>query len=680
MSRSPPGLHRECLFSRWQTPEAQLYWHDYPKFGARREHASSTVTDIKRFKRPTLAERGSTVAVPLKRSRYPRFQARSPRVGVLRCLFGLACCLAGTATLVGQVQVLTYHNDLARTGQNTNETVLTPANVNSNSFGKLFAYAVDGQVYAQPLYVSNLDMGAPGVHNVVFIATEHDGVYALDADGNSSPTGGVFWQVSLGTSAATPNNDFGNRYGPYSDIEPEVGITSTPVIDLASGTLYVDAFTHEGSIYFHRIHALNITNGVEQPHSPVPVSASVPGLGVASTNGVVEFDAQQQLQRPALTLLGGVLYVAFSGYADTDPYHGWVIGFDAATLRQLTNYVFNTTPNTTVAVDGPSAGEGGIWMSGDGLAADIQGNLYLEIGNGSFNANQPGGTEYGDSFVKLSTAGGLSVADYFAPYNQAYLASNDWDLGSGGPLVLPDSVGSAAHPHLLVGCGKEGKIFLLDRDHLGGFDRANDSQIVQELPNAVGGTWSSPAYFNNQIYYQGVNDVLKAFSLTNGLLNPTPTSRSATLIHFPSPTPAISAHGTNAAIAWILQTDNYRDLQPAILHAYDAYDLSLELYNSEQSGARDRLAPAVKFTVPTIANGKVYVGADQEVVVFGKIGVDSLPLQATPGSKGQVILQWTSPGTLEEATDLSGPWTTSPNQTSPQTVTAVGTRFYRLRQ
>jgi hypothetical protein len=635
---------------------------------------------VKPLTRQALTGRGSIIAVPFKIHRFPRFDSISRRAGVPCCLAVLTCCLVETTTLVGQVQVLTFHNDLARRGQNTNETVLTPVNVNSNSFGRLFAYPVDGQVYAQPLYVSNLDMGALGIRNVLFIATEHDSVYALDADGNSNPTSGVLWQVSLGTSAVTPNADFGNRYGPYSDIEPEVGITSTPVIDLASGTIYVDAFTHEGASYFHRIHALNITNGVEQAHSPVTVHASVPGLGVGSTNGVVEFNPQQQLQRPALTLVGGVLYLAFSGYADTDPYHGWVLGFDAATLQQLTNYVFNTTPNTTVAVDGPNAGEGGIWMSGDGLAVDSQGNLYMEIGNGSFNANQPGGTDYGDSFVKLSTGGGLSVTDYFAPYNQAKLATDDWDLGSGGPLVLPDSVGSAAHPHLLVGCGKEGKIFLLDRDHLGGFNPVNDSQIVQELPSAVGGTWSSPAYFNNQIYYQGVNDVLKAFRLANGQLNPTPTSRSATLIHFPSPTPAISANGTNAAIAWILQTDNFRDHQPAVLHAYDAYDLSRELYNSEQAGARDRLAPAVKFTVPTVANGRVYVGADQEVAVFGNLGIDPLPLQATPGTKGQVILRWTGPGTLEEATVLSGPWTIASSQTSPLTVTAVGTRFYRLHQ
>jgi hypothetical protein len=585
---------------------------------------------------------------------------------------------AGAPTLRAQVNVLTYHNDLARTGQNTNETILTPANVNSNSFGKLFTYVVDGQVYAQPLYISGLAVGAQGTHSVVLVATQHNTVYALDAESNAGPTGGVLWQVSLGNSASTPG-DFGNRYGPYSDIEPEVGITSTPVIDLNSGTIYLDAFTSEGGEYFHRIHALNLATGAEQPHSPVVIQASVPGRGVDSANGIVTFRAMQQLQRPALTLVGGVLYAAFSGYADTDPYHGWVIGFDAVTLQPLTNHVFNTTPNTTIATGGPNAGEGGIWMSGHGLAADEAGNLYFEVGNGSFNANQPGGTEFGDCFIKLSTAGGLAVASFFAPYNEAFLAQDDWDLGSGGPVLLPDSAGSAAHPHLLVGCGKEGKIYLLDRENLGGFNPVNDSQIVQELPKAVGGTWSSPAYFNQQIYYQGVNDVLKAFTISNGLLNPQPSSQSATLIHFPSPTPAVSANGTNAGIVWILQTDIYRDKQPAILHAYKAIDLSQELYNSAQA-TRDQLGPAVKFTVPTIANGRVYVGADHQVAIFGLLSGPALRLSAIPAGPGLITLQWTGRGTLEQTSALNGQWMPSADQSNPQTISANGISFYRVRQ
>ncbi len=284
-------------------------------------------------------------------------------------VLALAACLQlfqiGNARAA--VNVLTWHNDNFLTGQNTNETVLTPANVNSNSFGMLFSYPVDGKIYGQPLYVTGLQIPGLGARNVLFVTTEHDSVYAFDADG-----GGTIWQASLGISAVTPNNDFGNRYGPYHDIDPEVGITSTPVIDLASGTIYVDAFTHEGSAYFHRLHALNITNGVEEPFSPVPVTASVPGNGVDNVGGVLTFNPMQELQRLALTLTGGKLYVGFSGYADTDPYHGWIIGFNATNLVQLTNYAFNTTPNATVANFGGNAGEGGIWMSGSGLGVDAQ--------------------------------------------------------------------------------------------------------------------------------------------------------------------------------------------------------------------------------------------------------------------------------------------------------------------
>jgi PKD repeat protein len=513
------------------------------------------------------------------------------------------------------ISVLTYHYDNARTGQNTNETVLTTANVTPTSFGRLFSYAVDGQVYAEPLYVPGVIIPGQGTHNVLFVATQHDSVYALDADSNAGPNGGVLWQVSMGTSAATPNNDFGNRYGAYHDIDPEVGITSTPVIDPGAGIIYLDAFTHEGSAYVHRIHALNITNGTEQSFSPVVVTASVAGAGVDSTNGVLTFNPLQQLQRPALTLAGGMLYIAYSGYADTDPYHGWVIGFNAATLQQVTNYVFNTTPNATMANWGANAGEGGLWMSGNGLSVDANNNLYFEVGNGTFNADT-NGTEYGDSFLKLSTSGGLAVADFFTPYNQATLAANDTDLGSGGPLLLPDSVGTVAHPHLMVGCGKEGKIYLLDRDNLGKFNSVSDSQIIQELPGAVGGTWSSGAYFNNLIFYQGQNDVMKSFQLANGLLGTTPASQSTTSFGFPGATPVISASGTNNAIAWVIQSDGYPG-GPGILHAYNAYNLSQEIYNSSMTGSRDVPGGAIKFTVPTVANGKVYVGAEGQLSVFG---------------------------------------------------------------
>jgi hypothetical protein len=603
---------------------------------------------------------------------------------LLPCLFvrpraaaGAACLILGLFPLWAQVNVLTYHNDFARTGQNTNETVLTPSNVNSNTFGKLFAYAVDGQVFAQPLYVSGLAIPGKGTHNVVFVATMHDSVYAFDADSNAGANGGLLWQVSLGTSAVTPNSDFGNRYGAYHDIRPEVGVVGTPVIDLSAGILYVDAFTHEGSSYIHRVHALNITTGVAQI-SPVVVSASIPGKGVGSSGGVLAFDPMANgLQRPALTLAGGILYVVYSGFADTNPYHGWILGFNKATLQQLPAYIFNTTPNSTIAADGPNAGEGGLWMGGNGLLVDAATNLFFEVANGPFNANT-NGTEYGDSFIKLSTVNGLSVADYFTPYNQASLAAGDTDLGSGGPVLLPDSVGSASHPHLIVGAGKGGTIYLVDRDKMGHFNAANDSQIVQSVVSAVGPSFATPAYFNKTLYYQGNNDHLKAFAITNGALSSSPIHRSSGNIGFPGATPCVSANGTNNAIVWILDNgavNSGSPTGPAILHAYNAFNLAHELYNSSQAGSRDVAAWAVKTTVPMVANGKVYVGGASGVSVYG----NSL-LLAISATLGQVTLQWSGSAFLEEAAAVAGPWTLSTNQNNPQTISVSGATFYRLQR
>ena len=549
-----------------------------------------------------------------------------------RILFPCALALGGFLTVHAQVNVLTYHNDNARTGQNTNETLLTPANVNTNGFGKLFTTQVDGYVYAQPLYVSGLNIPGKGVHNVVFITTEHNSVYAFDADSNLDPSGGLLWHVNLGPSAATPNDDFGNQYGPFDAILPEVGITSTPVIDLASGTIYVDALTHDGpGLYNHRIHALNILNGAEQPSSPLEVAASVPGNGYDNTNGVISFNAMQQLQRSALTLAGGVVYAAYAAYNDTDPYHGWVIGFQTGTLEQLTNYVFNDSPNSHGSTASGETGRGGIWMSGSGLAVDDNTNLYVVTGNGAFDGTSNTlGTEFGDSVLRLATANGLEAADFFAPFDQSVLALDDKDLGSGGPLLLPDSVGSPAHPHLMAVCGKQGTIYLLDRDNLGRYNPFSNPGVVQEVVSANNGTWSSPAYFNNLLYFLGSgdvgsSDVMRAFLVTNGSLVKASVSATTSPFDFPGATPSISAGGTNNAIAWALQTDGYNNSSPAILHAYNAYDLSQELYNSEQAGARDRCGTAVKFTVPTVANGKVYVGGQSSFSVFGLTWTNSAP-------------------------------------------------------
>jgi uncharacterized repeat protein (TIGR03806 family) len=544
-----------------------------------------------------------------------------------------------TTLTLTRVPVITYHYDNTRQGANTNETVLMPSNVNTTNFGKLFSYAVDGYVYAQPLIMTNLNMAGKGVRDVVFVATMHDSVYAFDANTNSDANGGLLWRTNVGISSISPSLEYGARYHPgigNLDVVPEEGMAATPVIDPVSGTIYVDAFTLEvvagvSTNYFHRIHALNITNGNEQPYSPVVVAASVPGTGVSGNNlteidngSNVTFSAVQHMERPALTLAGGVLYVCYGSHDDTDPYHGWVIGYNPTNLVQLTNYIFNTTPNASSAASafGANAGEGALWMGGNGLSVDANTNLYFETGNGSFSQNTNGG-DYADSFVKLSTTPNkLAVADYFTPYNQLSLQNSDADLGSGGPLLLPDSVGSGAHPHLIVGAGKEGKIFLLDRDNMGHYDgtdgmTGSDTNDVQELPGAIGGVWSSPAYWNYLIFYQGNGDVMKAFSISNATLVDTAASHSATSFGFPGATPTISANGNNNGIAWIIQADAYLSSGPAVLHAYNATNLAIELYNSSQNLSRDNPGGAVKMTPPVIAGGKVYVGAEYALSVFG---------------------------------------------------------------
>jgi uncharacterized repeat protein (TIGR03806 family) len=578
--------------------------------------------------------------------------------------------------------VLTYHNDNSRTGANTNETLLTPGTVNTNNFGRLTTYVVDGFVFAQPLYVANVAIPGQGTHNVVFLATENNSVYAFDADVNLGTNGGLLWHTNLGIAPLSYNHEFGDRYngGYYTDLTPEVGITGTPVIDPISGTIYVDVLTREITTttnYYHRIHALNITNGMEQPYSPVVVSASVPGTGVGGNGTVVTFNAQQHNQRPALTLAGGNLYVAYGSFADTDPYHGWVMGFNATNLVQLTNYIFNTTPNATTAVFGQNAGEGALWMGGDGLCADSSNNLYFETANGSFSANTNGG-DYGDSFVKLSTTNQLAVSDYFTPYNQAAMASGDNDLGSGGPLLLPDSVGSINHPHLILGGGKAGIIFLVDRDNMGKYNGPSGADMdVQEIATGMF-FFSTPAYFNYMIYYQGKGSVMSAFTITNGYIVPTPVSSSLTSFAGYGTTPSISANGTNNGIVWTIQTDGSTpsDNGAAVLHAYNATNLTLELYNSSQLLSRDNPGGGVKYTVPTIANGKVYVGAQYALSVYGLTTFVATPT-ITPNGESftnsvTVTLSDATPGTAIYYTlDGTVPTSSSTLYTAPFAITST---------
>jgi hypothetical protein len=503
----------------------------------------------------------------------------------------------------------TYHNHNARTGENLNETVLTWANVNQAQFGKKFSYPLDGIAYASPLYVANVSIFGQGVHNVVYVATEHDSVYAFDADGLSP---NLFWKMSFIDPAAGVTTVPAADTGECCDIAPEIGITGTPVIDQATGTLYVVAKTKEvvggTTTYVQRLHALDITTGAEKFGGPMVIQAIVPGTGDGNDgHGNVPFNALRENQRPALLLSHGVVYIGFASHGDNPPYHGWVLGYDAHTLQQVMAY--NDTPNGS---------DGGIWQSGGGLAADSAGNIFFVTGNGTFDANT-GGVDYGDSVEKISPSG--SVLDYFAPHDQATFLAGDLDLGSCDALLLPDQAGS--HPHLLVTAGKNGTIYLIDRDNMGHFNLNDDSQIVQSLPNIfpnpggiLGGNFSVPVYFNGFVYFSPVAGTIQAFQLSNGLLSIAPTSQSVATYAFPGGMLAISANGTTNGILWAVQRVNATT--PGVLHAYKATDLGVELYNSDQaSGSRDTLDIAAKFNIPLVANGKVYVASVSQLTVYG---------------------------------------------------------------
>ncbi|MGB2890177.1 MAG: Ig-like domain-containing protein [Candidatus Acidiferrales bacterium] len=532
--------------------------------------------------------------------------------------------ISGSATLTvtsasSLVGVFTYHNDLSRTGQNLNETSLTTSNVNVNTFGKRFSQPVDGQIYAQPLYVPNVAIQGKGSHNVIFVATEADSVYAFDADNNAGANVSPLWKASLidaahgASPAATPvsNNDVGG----CTDLQPIIGITATPVIDPSSGTLYVEAKSKENGGFVHRLHAIDITTGNEKAPGPVAITATVPGSGDGSSGGQLTFNPQTQNSRPGLLLLNGIVYLAFASHCDISPYHGWLFAYDISTLSQKGVYV--TTPN---------GGLGGFWMSGAGFAADGNGNIYGATGNGTFDTTNVPATELGDSILKLSGSN-LSLLDYFTAFDQATLSSNDLDVGSGGALLLPDQPGN--HPHVLVQASKEGTIYLVDRDQMTAGNQHfcsncnGDTQIVQEsTPASVGGMWSMPAYWNNHVYVWGSGDVLRSIPLTNGLLDFAHITTSTHSYGFPGATPSISANGTSNGIVWSIDSSQYGSPGPgpgpAVLHAHDAANVANELWNSSQaSNSRDTAGNAVKFTVPTIANGKVYIGTATEVDVYG---------------------------------------------------------------
>ncbi|PYX61722.1 MAG: pyrrolo-quinoline quinone [Acidobacteria bacterium] len=529
----------------------------------------------------------------------------------------LLLVLAWALTAVAQPSVLTWHNDNSRTGQNRAERTLTPANVNTQGFGKLFSYPVDGQIYAQPLYVPHLTIPGKGSHNVVFVATEGDSVFAFDADNNGGANAKPLWKASLidtahgAASGATTVDSLADTG--CSDLVPKIGITSTPTIDAGTGTMYVEAKSKENGTFVHRLHALDIHTGAEKAFGPVVVTATVPGSGDGSVNGQLTFDALHHNNRPGLLLSSGTIYIAYASHCDFFPYHGWMFAYDATNLAQKAVYV--TTPD---------GGLGGFWMSGAAPAADNEGNVFAVTGNGTFDTQNIPATELGDSILKLRLRDSeVSLLDYFTPFNQDLLNIVDGDLGSGGAMLLPDQPGS--HPHLLVQAGKEGRIYLIDRDRMTAgnlhycvmFCDGVDPQIVQEVQFAMGLVWSSAAYWNHHVYFWAIDDVLRSFSLQNGKLSRRATSSSTDVYGFPGATVSISANGNQDGIVWSLETDAFFTHGPAILKAHDASNVARKLYSSDENSSRDFPGGAVKFTMPTVVNGKVYVGAAGRLSVYG---------------------------------------------------------------
>lgn len=547
--------------------------------------------------------------------------------------------------------VLTYHNDPARDGTNAREFALMSTTVTTTAFGRLFSCAVDGAVYTQPLWMRGFNIGG-GIHNVIFVATQHDSAYAFDADASPCVT---YWHVNLldtlhgGTSNENPVtwNDVGYCYG---DIYPEVGVTGTPVIDASTQTLYLvsasekDAITSgncssSSATFYHRLHSLDLATGNEKFNAPVTIAASVPGTGDGSSGGMVSFDSQLEHQRSGLAEDAGNIIVAFSAHEDATPYHGWVIAYKASNVQQQTA-VFNTTPN------GIGGADGGIWAGGGAPAIDSGGDIYVATGNGVFDeAPPPPDNDYGDSILRLhpksgSTPNGvnLTVAGWFTPYDEQTLQQEDGDLGSGAAVLFPYQTSGAGPTHLLVQTGKEGIVYLIDRDKMGQFNPANNDQIVQSFRGPSSGLWGTPALWANNLYVGGQYDFLRQFTFdpSTELFNLGVASVSTHSFGYPGTTPSVSSLGSAHGIVWTIDASLYGYASPnagvncytvpvpqpctgpAILHAYDANNLSVEYWNSSlAANNRDQAGNAVKFVPPTVANGKVYVSTRTEIDVYG---------------------------------------------------------------
>lgn len=488
----------------------------------------------------------------------------------------------------GVTALLTYHNDLARDGANQQETTLTPANVNAQQFGKLMSLTVDGQVYAQPLYVPNLKIN--GVqHNVVFVATENDSVYAFDGDGLSDSP---LWMKHLAT--ALQIND-------QSGIRPLLGITSTPVIDNTTGTMYVVTDGVENGKKVYRLHAISIGTGAEMLGGPVIVTGQVPGTGYDSQNGIITLE-DSCYQRMGVTLDPSTnsVYIAFSHCK-----HGWILAYDKSNLRQTA--IFNDT------ADGAG---GSFWDGGGAPAIDNSGDMYL-IGGTDFNDPAPG---YNNSILRLGS-GDLSVVDYFKPSNDAWLRTNDADLGSGAAIIMPDN--SSQYPHELIGGGKDGRIFVIDRDNMGQFQMTD--HVIQEVQTGVtefDNIYSTPTFWNGNVYYHCANDVVRAFAWdsSTGMLSNSPTSKGTKVFGVHGATSSLSANGSSDAVLWEIESTGAPNGGAAILHAYDALNVANELYNSQTNASRDKAGPAVKFVAPTVVDGHVYVGTSTELEIYGLLG------------------------------------------------------------
>ena len=522
------------------------------------------------------------------------------------------CSVFGVSTLVlllsslavlGQVAVTTYHNDNYRSGVNSHETILTPSNVNEVTFGRHLVLPVTGYVFAQPLYVPKVKINGV-LHNVVYVVTEHDQAYAFDVN-----TGQLLWHKNflIPTNAKKLILPVSSEDTSCSVTGNEIGITSTPVIDLSTNQIYIVAATKETSNgvtnFYQRMHVLDISTGVEKMPGPAfgaPITAKVPGTGGGSNDGYITFDPKMQIQRTALTLANGLVYVAWAGFCDLGIYHGWVMAFSKSSLWP-----------SGVFMDTPNADFGGIWNSGAGIAVDSAGNLYVPTGNGLFDLNV-GGIDYSDTILRLSWQGNQPVVqDYFTPWDQGWLEAYDWDVASGGVLLLPDQPG-APYPHLLVQAGKEGTIDLINRDNMGQYNPGGDTQIVQTLPQILTRFWGAPAMWNNIIYFGGQNAPLESFQYdpVQQQIQVPASSATPEAFTYPGATPSISANGLTNGIVWVFGSDS-------ILHAYEANNIAVELYNSNQNQQRDQAGSVVQFVVPTVADGMVMIGARDEVDVYG---------------------------------------------------------------